>query len=108
LRSRARPGETANGALGWHSTGAATESSTIIASANPPVKHIPSAPTPGPPSSACSSRASERSQPATGVVSPVRSLVNSLLTHTCRRAFAVEPAVIAAPSSPNRLGISTV
>ena len=97
-----RAGVTAKGALGWHSTGAATESSTIIASAKPPVKHIPSAPTPGPPSSWCSSRDNERSHPATGVVSPVRSLVNSLLTQTCRRALAVEPAVIGAPSVPKR------
>ena len=38
-RSRALP--TANGIDGWLSTGATMMSSTIIASANPPLKHMP-------------------------------------------------------------------
>ena len=44
--------------------------STIMASANPPVKHIPSTPTPTPPSSACSLAGRARSQVATGDVFP--------------------------------------
>ena len=88
--------------------GPSTGASTIIARAKPPVKHMPSAPTPGPPSSSCSSLASERSQPATGEVTPVRSLVNSRLTHTWRSALAMVSGVMPAPSRPNRLGITTV
>ena len=53
---------------GWASTGAATGAPAIIASAIPPVKHMPTAPTPGPPSSACSVRARARSQSAIGAV----------------------------------------
>ena len=39
--------ESGKGSEGWLSTGARTTSSTIMASANPPVKHIPTTPTPG-------------------------------------------------------------
>ncbi len=46
------------GSDGWLRTGATTTSSTIIASAKPPVKHIPTAPTPGPPQRSCSDAAS--------------------------------------------------
>ena len=52
---------SANGSDGWLSTGASTASSTIIPSANPPVKHMPTTPTPGPPQRSCSCRASARS-----------------------------------------------
>ena len=109
LRSAARALPTGNGAEGWHSTGAATESSTIIASAKPPVKHMPSAPTPGPPSSSCSSRARLRSQPAIGAVSPVASLVNSRLTQTWR-SDARDRERGSSPRSgvPKRCGITTV
>ena len=50
------------GSDGWLKTGARTTSSTIIASAKPPVKHIPTTPTPGPPQRSCSDAASLRSQ----------------------------------------------
>ena len=69
---------------------------------------MPNAPTPGPPSSACSSRASERSQPATGVVSPSASLVNSLLTHSFGKTFANTRGVAGSSGVPNRCGITTL
>ena len=53
--------ESGNGSDGWLSTGASTMSSTIIASAKPPVKHMPTTPTPGPPQRSCSAAASLRS-----------------------------------------------
>ena len=45
--------ESTNGIDGWLSTGAITASSTINARAKFPVRHMPSAPTPGPPHAAC-------------------------------------------------------
>ena len=97
-----------NGRDGWATTGATTASSTIIAKAKPPVKHMPRAPTPGPPSSPCSSRASARSQVATGEVRPTASLLNSRFTHTRGRVVAMAPKLIGAPAVPNRLGMTTV
>ncbi len=79
-----------------------------MARANPPVKHMPSAPTPGPPSSACSSRASERSQSATGEVVPTLSLLNSLLTQTLPSALTNGTGAIVEPTSPKRCGRTTV
>ena len=49
------------GSDGWLRTGASTTSSTIMARANPPVKHMPTTPTPGPPQRSCSAAASLRS-----------------------------------------------
>ena len=98
----------AKGSDGWASTGAATESSTIMASAKPPVKHIPRAPTPGPPSSACSSRASDRSQSAMGEVRPAASLVNSRLTHTWPIERIISVPEAGAPGRPKRCGSTTV
>ncbi len=66
-----------NGSDGWLSTGATTASSTIMARANPPVRHMPTAPTPGPPQRSCSWRASARSQTVTGDVRPVAQVENS-------------------------------
>ena len=57
-----------NGSEGWLSTGARTMSSTIIARAKPPVKHIPTTPTPGPPQRSCSAAANLRSHTVTGLV----------------------------------------
>ena len=65
---------------GWLRTGASMRSSTIIPRAKPPVKHIPTAPTPGPPHAACASAASWRSQPMIGLVRSSASFVNSLVT----------------------------
>ncbi len=53
-----------------------------MASANPPVKHIPTAPTPGPPQRSCSALARARNQSTHGDVRPVASMENSRLTHT--------------------------
>ncbi len=60
--------ESGNGSDGWLRTGANTMSSTIIARAKPPVKHIPMTPTPGPPLRSCSALASLRSHTVTGLV----------------------------------------
>ena len=54
--------DSVRGSDGWLSTGASIRSSTIIASAKPPVKHMPTAPMPGPPHSSCICRA-ERPHP---------------------------------------------
>ena len=70
-----------NGSDGWLSTGASMVSSTIIPSAKPPVKHMPTAPTPGPPHSAWASAARRRNQPITGLVRSSAKAVNSRATH---------------------------
>ena len=62
-------------------------SSTIIPSAKPPVKHMPTAPTPGPPHSSCASVASARSQPIAGLVRSSASVTNSLATQPWRNDF---------------------
>ena len=49
-----------------------------------------------------------RSQPATGVVSPVASNVNSRLTHTRASDRATVARFIGAPGRPNSTGITTV
>ena len=69
----------ARGRLGWASTGANMRSSTAMAKANPPVTHMPTAPTPGPPQRWCSVAARARSQETTGDVFPVAKMVNSRL-----------------------------
>ena len=56
-------------------------SSTIIPSANPPVKHMPTAPTPGPPHSSCTCFASARSHSVTGASCSVANAANSFETH---------------------------
>ncbi len=58
-------------------------SSTIIPRANPPVKHIPTAPTPGPPHASCASAASARSQVIAGLVRLSAKVTNSLATQPC-------------------------
>ena len=75
--SRRRPLVTGKGSEGWLRTGATTTSSTIMARANPPVKHMPTAPTPGPPQRACSSRARALNQVMIGLVFPWARRVNS-------------------------------
>ena len=57
-------------------------SSTIMPNAKPPLKHMPIAPTPGPPSSLCSERASARNHAMIGEVCFIAIVVNSLATHT--------------------------
>jgi len=56
------------GCDGWLSTGANMMSSTIMARAKPPVKHMPTAPTPGPPQRSCSDLARARNQLVMGLV----------------------------------------
>ena len=77
----------AKGNDGCDRTGASMMSSTIIPSANPPAKHMPTAPTPGPPTSACRLRANARSQAMIGDVCFNAIVVNSLDTHT----FSIGP-----------------
>ena len=60
--------DNGNGSDGWLSTGASTMSSTIMARAKPPVKHMPTTPTPGPPQRSCSAAANLRSQTVIGLV----------------------------------------
>ncbi len=86
-----------------------------MARANPPVKHMPTAPTPGPPQRSCSSAANARSQSTTGDVRPVASTVNSRLTHVGTNddsAYRTEPSRPPAngsrPGSPNRWGSTAV
>ena len=73
--------DTPIGSEGWLSTGAITVSSTIIAIAKFPVRHIPSAPTPGPPHSECVSRASARRKCVMGLEPRLASKWNSRLMH---------------------------
>jgi hypothetical protein len=56
-----------SGSAGCDSTGAISAGSTASDSAKFPVRHIPTAPTPGPPSSAWIFRTSARSQSVTGL-----------------------------------------
>ena len=80
-RGRARASAalpSGNGIDGWLSTGASISSSTAIASAKPPLKHMPTAPTPGPPACAWRSRASARSHAITGDVRLSAHVANSL------------------------------
>ena len=81
-RSAPRALPTANGSDGWLSTGATMRSSTIIASAKPPVKHIRRRRRPARRTSSCTWRARARSQPITGDVRPGAHVVNSRETHT--------------------------
>ena len=57
------------------------DGSSIIVSAKLPVKHIPIAPTPGPPHSWWASLASDRSKTVTGLDSLAEKARNSALTH---------------------------
>ena len=65
--ARLPPGPIGSGSEGCDSTGATTAGSVIIARAKLPVKHMPTAPTPRPPHSACACRASARSQSTIGL-----------------------------------------
>src|SRR3981189_38981 len=61
------PAGSFSGNDGWESTGASIDGSSIMVSAKFPVKHIPMAPTPGPPRSPCAKRASDRRHFVTGL-----------------------------------------
>jgi hypothetical protein len=83
-------------------------SSTIIARANPPVKHMPTTPTPGPPQLSCSWRARARSHTVTGEVRPVTQVANSRDTHPQATVLSPLPTDGLAPGTPNRWGITAV
>ena len=74
------PAGSFSGSDGCDSTGASTDGSSIMVSAKFPVKHMPMAPTPGPPHSPCANRASERSHCVTGLDSLAAKARNSALT----------------------------
>ena len=102
------PSGTSNGRLGCATTGASTDVSSIMVSAKLPVKHMPTAPTPGPPHSACASRARARSHIVTVLVAPAPSARNSALTHARRKIFAPSSALGSSPSTPKSDGMKTV
>ena len=100
--------ESGKGSDGWLRTGASTTSSTIMARAKPPVKHMPTTPTPGPPQRSCSAAASLRSHTVTGLVLLRANEENSREMQAGpidRRAYA---PVGGRPGSPNRLGSTAV
>jgi hypothetical protein len=102
--SAARPRlVTGAGRAGWLATAARTDGSTAIARANPPVKHMPTAPTPGPPHSACAITASARRKLTTGLVRSAR-MVNSRATHTRSTDLTTAPVVPASPGRPKSEG----
>ena len=68
MPSRGRRLVSPSGNDGWLRTGASMRSSTIIPSAKPPVKHMPTAPTPGPPHRLVRVGGRRRNQPLIGVV----------------------------------------
>src|SRR5665811_1289220 len=96
-----------NGRDGWLSTGATTTSSTIMASANPPVKHIPTTPTPGPPQVACSALAKAEHATCGG---PGVGVVGMCFTGGFALAMMVDDVVVAPvlsqPSLPFPIGKS--
>ena len=77
-------------------------------SAKLPVKHMPIAPTPGPPHSPCASRASDRSHTVTGLDSLAANARNSALMHARCRMAAPSSTCGSAPSRPNSEGMYTV
>ena len=88
-RSRRWRFETGNGSDGWLRTGASTLSSTIIARANPPVMHMPTADA-GTATRASPCRPSARSHSVTGEVLPVAKAANSRETqHQARTCVAL-------------------
>ncbi len=107
-RSALRRRETGPGSDGWLRTGATTTSSTIMARANPPVRHMPTTPTPGPPHRSCSAAASLRSQTVTGLVLCRANRVNSREMQTEPRVLAMAPAVGSTPGAPKRWGRTAV
>ena len=79
------PAGSLSGSDGCDTTGASIEGSSIIVSAKLPVKHIPIAPTPGPPHASCASFASARSHRVTGLDPAPAKARNSALVAVMRR-----------------------
>ena len=96
------------GSDGCESTGAIIRSSTIIPSANPPLKHMPIAPTPGPPTSAWRLPASARNHAITGAVRPTAHAANSRATHIDAIDCTPYSVVTGLPGVPTNDGITTV
>lgn len=78
--------------------------STAIDSANPPVRHMPIAPTPGPPHSVCACRASALSQSVIGLLLFAASMVNSREMHSPMVRPSVTFSGFAASGVPSRIG----
>ncbi|MCY1224436.1 hypothetical protein D9M72_365940 [compost metagenome] len=95
------PPGLSSGSDGCDSTGASTAGSSIMVSAKLPVKHMPMAPTPGPPHSACASRASARSHCVTGLEALPAKARNSALTQARWNTALPSSASGTAPSRPN-------
>ena len=102
------PSGSSSGSDGCESTGASIAGSSIIDSAKLPVKHMPIAPTPGPPHSPCARRASARNHATAGVVPLAPSARNSALTHARRSTATPSSTPGTAPSRPNSDGRYTV
>ena len=100
--------DSGNGSEGWLSTGASTMSSTIMASAKPPVKHMPTTPTPGPPQRSCSAAASLRSHTVTGLVLFNAKAENSRETQAGPIDWNMYAAPGGRPGSPNSTGRTAV
>ena len=96
------------GREGWLSTGATTTSSTIMPRANPPVKHMPTAPTPGPPHR-CVLLGGQGPEPADDRAGPPLGQHGELAADARPASDeSVYPPLGARPSSPNRWGITAV
>ena len=102
------PAGSFNGNVGCDNTGASIEGSSIIDSAKLPVKHMPMAPTPGPPHSSCASRANARSHCVTGLDSLAAKARNSALTQARLNTAMPSSTCGTAPSRPNSDGMYTV
>ena len=72
------------------------------------MKHIPIAPTPGPPHSAWASLARARSHAVTGLDSPLANARNSALAHAPRNVAVPSSTAGTAPSRPNSDGMYTL
>src|SRR3954452_12423245 len=106
--SRLRALPTANGSDGCDSTGATMRSSTIIASAKLPVKHMPTAPTPGPPHSSCILAPSARHHTVIGDVLAHAQLWNSFETQPPIMLCMMYGKLGSLPGVPNNDGITAV
>src|SRR5207245_604746 len=77
----------------------------FVVSGKLPVKHMPMAPTPGPPHSRCARRASARSHCVTGLDALAAKARNSALTHARWKTAAPSSAPGTAPSRPKSEGM---
>ena len=96
------------GSDGWDSTGAMTSPPAIMPRANPPVKHMPTAPTPGPPQLSWASPANARNQSVTGARRLVANAANSFETQAGAMVRAMARGLGSAPGSPKSTGSTTV